>query len=96
MKMQLVYPSWPQAPGPDRISPPPHGPVVFAAEVPPEVELQFIDENVQDWEPDPTVDLAAVSVMLTSQLPRALAIAAEYRRLGIPGDIRRNRYHAPQ
>jgi radical SAM superfamily enzyme YgiQ (UPF0313 family) len=84
MKMQLVYPSWPKLQGQTEFHLPPHGPVVFAAEVPPEVELQFIDENVQDWEPDPTVDLAAVSVMLTSQLPRALAIAAEYRRLGIP------------
>jgi radical SAM superfamily enzyme YgiQ (UPF0313 family) len=82
--MQLVYPSWPKLQGQTEFHLPPHGPVVFAAEVPPEVELQFIDENVQDWEPDPTVDLAAVSVMLTSQLPRALAIAAEYRRLGIP------------
>lgn len=84
MKMQLVYPSWPKLQGQTEFHLPPHGPVVFAAEVPAEVELSFIDENVQPWEVDPTIDLAAFSVMLTSQLPRAFELAKEYRGLGIP------------
>lgn len=84
MKIQLVYPSWPKLTGQTEFHLPPHGPVVFAAEVPSEVEMSFIDENVQEWIPDPTADLAAVSIMLTSQLPRALAMADEYRKLGVP------------
>src|SRR5204862_263085 len=63
---------------------PPHGPVVFAAEVPPEIDLVFIDENVQEITFDSNTDMIALSVMLTSQLPRAFEIARQYREMGVP------------
>ncbi len=84
MKMTLIYPTWPKLEGQTEFHLPPHGPVVFAAEVPPEVDLTFIDENVQEIIVDDGSDLAAISVMLTSQLPRAFEIAREYRRKGVP------------
>ncbi len=40
---------------------PPHGPVVFAAEIPDEIGIDFIDENVQEMEFDPSADLAAIA-----------------------------------
>ncbi|MGA9753102.1 MAG: radical SAM protein, partial [Acidobacteriota bacterium] len=46
MKMQLIYPSWPKLERQTEFHLPPHGPVVFAAEVPEEVELSFTDENL--------------------------------------------------
>lgn len=83
MKIQLVYPSWPKLEKQTVFHLPPHGPVVFAAALPEYVEVDFIDENVQDFKPDTDIDLAAISVMLTCQLPRAFEIAAKYRELGI-------------
>ncbi len=84
MKMMLIYPSWPKLEGQTEFHLPPHGPVVFAAEVPRDIELVFIDENVQELTIRPDTDLVALSVMLTCQLPRAYAIARRYRELGIP------------
>ncbi len=84
MKMTLVYPLWPKLEGQTEFHLPPHGPVVFAAEVPPEVDLAFIDENVQNISFDDCPDMAALSVMLTSQLPRAFEIARIYREMGVP------------
>lgn len=83
MKMTLIYPSWPKLDRQTEFHLPPHGPVVFAATVPPEVDLTFFDENLQTLDFAPC-DLAAISVMLTAQLPRAFAIARRYRDLGIP------------
>lgn len=84
MRMTLIYPSWPKLEGQREYHLPPHGPVVFAAEIPPEVELTFIDENVQEIPFDLPADLIALSVMLTSQLPRAFEIARYFRDQGIP------------
>jgi radical SAM superfamily enzyme YgiQ (UPF0313 family) len=84
MKMTLIYPTWPKLEGQTEFHLPPHGPVVFAAEVPPEVDLTFIDENVQSISFDDGPDMAAISVMLTSQLPRAFEIARIYRKMGVP------------
>jgi radical SAM superfamily enzyme YgiQ (UPF0313 family) len=84
MKMTLIYPSWPKLEGQREYHLPPHGPVVFAAEVPPEVDLTFVDENVQEISFDLPADIIALSVMLTSQLPRAFEIARRFRELGIP------------
>lgn len=84
MKITLIYPSWPKLEGQREYHLPPHGPVVFAAEVPPEVDLTFIDENVQELSFDLKADIIALSVMLTSQLPRAFEIAGRFRELGIP------------
>jgi radical SAM superfamily enzyme YgiQ (UPF0313 family) len=84
MKMTLIYPAWPKLEGQREFHLPPHGPVVFAAQVPPEVDLTFIDENVQELVFDGSPDLVALSVMLTSQLPRAFEISRAYRQMGIP------------
>jgi radical SAM superfamily enzyme YgiQ (UPF0313 family) len=84
MKMTLIYPAWPKLEGQREYNLPPHGPAVFAAEVPPEVDITFIDENVQEITFDGNPDLVAISVMLTSQLPRAYEISRTYRQMGIP------------
>ena len=84
MKMTLIYPKWPKLDRQTEFHLPPHGPVVFAAEVPPEIDLSFVDENVQFLDTTAATDLVAISTMLTSQLPRAFEIAAQYRELGIP------------
>lgn len=84
MRLKLIYPKWPKLERQTEFHLPPHGPVVFAATVPAEVELSFVDENLQAIDFDERIDLVALSVMLTCQLPRALEIAAEYRGRGIP------------
>lgn len=84
MKMQLVYPSWPKLEKQTEFHLPPHGPVVFAAALPEDVELTFIDENVEKFTIDENADIAGLSVMLTCQLPRAFEIAAEYKKRNIP------------
>ncbi len=84
MKMTLIYPSWPKLDRQTEFYLPPHGPVCFAATIPAEVELTFVDENLQTYDSDAPCDLLALSVMLSCQLPRAFAIAKEYRAKGIP------------
>ncbi len=84
MKMQLVYPCWPKLQRQTEFHLPPHGPVVFAAQVPDRVTVQFIDENVEPMIFDEKADLVALSVMLTCQLPRAFEIADRYRQMGTP------------
>jgi radical SAM superfamily enzyme YgiQ (UPF0313 family) len=84
MKMTLIYPKWPKLEGQTEFHLPPHGPVVFAASVPPDVEMSFFDENVEGIDFTANTDLAAISTMLSSQLPRAFEIAAKYREMGIP------------
>ena len=84
MKMTLVYPSWPKLDRQTEFHLPPHGPVVFAATVPPGVSLTFIDENLQQIDFDAPAICVAISVMLTCQLPRAFEIARRYRERGVP------------
>jgi radical SAM superfamily enzyme YgiQ (UPF0313 family) len=84
MKIHLVYPIWPRLEKQTEFHLPPHGPVVLAAALPEYVEVDFIDENVQQLEYDTSIDMVAISVMLTCQLPRAFDIADQYRKLGIP------------
>ena len=69
-------------PGQTTFNLPPHGPVVFAAALPPDVEVSFIDENVQNLDFDTPCDLVAISMMLSTQVKRGWAIADEYRRRG--------------
>ena len=45
MKFRLIYPRWPKLRRQTEFHLPPHGPVVFAATVPDDVEIEFIDEN---------------------------------------------------
>ncbi len=84
MKIKLIYPSWSKLERQTEFHLPPHGPVVFAAEVPAEVELTFVDENFETIVFEEDTDLVALSVMLTCQLPRAMEIARGYRELGVP------------
>ncbi len=84
MRMDLIYPAWTKLSRQTEFHLPPHGPVVFAAEVPEEVTLNFYDENVEPLSFDAGADLVGISVMLTCQLPRAFAIADRYREMGIP------------
>ncbi|MBN1627075.1 MAG: radical SAM protein [Deltaproteobacteria bacterium] len=84
MQMKLIYPKWPKLERQTEFHLPPHGPVVFAAEVPEDVGLTFIDEAFQEIDYDDEIDLAAISVMLTCQLPRAIEIAKRYHEKNVP------------
>jgi len=57
MKMLLIYPRWPKLKQQTEFHLPPHGPVVFAATIPNEVELKFIDDNLEEVDFDEEVDL---------------------------------------
>lgn len=84
MKLKLIYPKWKKLPGQTTFNLPPHGPVVFAATLPEEVEVSFTDENVEDLDMDEQCDVVAISMMLTTQVKRGWAIADAYRAKGIP------------
>lgn len=82
MKMELIYPSWPKLDRQTEFHLPPHGPVVFAAAMPAEVEINFTDENLQQIDFAVDCDLVCISTMLTCQLPRAFEVAKEFRARG--------------
>ena len=84
MRMKLIFPNWSKLELQTEFHLPPHGPVVFAAEVPEDVSLEFIDANLQAIDFDEPVDLVALSVLLTCQIPRAFEIADRYRAMNIP------------
>ncbi|GAB4554834.1 MAG: radical SAM protein [Geothermobacteraceae bacterium] len=84
MKLKLIYPRWPKLQYQTEFHLPPHGPVVFAATLPENVEVTFVDENVETLKTDDRPDLVALSTMLTCQLLRAFEIAREYRERNIP------------
>jgi radical SAM superfamily enzyme YgiQ (UPF0313 family) len=84
MKFCLVYPRWPKLAYQTEFHLPPHGPVVFAAALPPEVEVTFVDENLEDIDFDAPADMVGISMMLTAQVHRGWQIADEYRRRGVP------------
>ncbi len=83
MKFKLIYPRWPKLKGQNEFHLPPHGPVVFAAALPEEVEVEFIDENLQPIDFDVPVDLVGISIMLTAQLKRGWRIADRFRQQGV-------------
>jgi radical SAM superfamily enzyme YgiQ (UPF0313 family) len=83
MKFLLIYPKWPKLDRQTEFHLPPHGPVVFAATLPPEVEVVFVDENVQALDLDQSADLVGISVMLTVQIKRAWQIADTFRSRGV-------------
>ena len=68
MKLKIIYPTWPKLDRQTEFHLPPHGPVVFAAAIPEEVDIIFEDDNVDEIKYDEHVDLVAVSTMLTCQL----------------------------
>lgn len=83
MKLLLIYPKWPKLRNQPEFHLPPHGPVCFAATVPPEVDLTFVDEHVQEINFDADVDVVAISCMLTCQMPRGWEVADRFRARGI-------------
>jgi radical SAM superfamily enzyme YgiQ (UPF0313 family) len=84
MKLKLIYPKWRKLEMQTPFYLPPHGPIVFAATVPDEVEIEFTDENVDELVLGDSPDLVGLSIMLTAQMPSALKIAKHYRDRGIP------------
>jgi radical SAM superfamily enzyme YgiQ (UPF0313 family) len=54
-----------------------------AAETPPEVDVQLVDEQVEDVPWDAPVDLVGITCM-TAAAPRAYEIAARFRQRGVP------------
>ena len=55
MNLKLIYPRWPKLLRQTEFHLPPHGPVVLAAALPPDVAVTFVDENVEP------LDLVTVS-----------------------------------
>jgi radical SAM superfamily enzyme YgiQ (UPF0313 family) len=78
----LIYPSWPKLEHQTTFNLPPHGPVVMAAAIPSWVKVTFVDENVQQTPFTGEWDFIGISVMLTSQLPRAFEISRRFMELG--------------
>ena len=83
MRFILVYPRWLKLDRQTEFHLPPHGPVVFAATLPKDVEVVFFDENVQPIDFDEPADFVGISVMLTIQIKRAWEIADIYRNKGV-------------
>jgi len=83
MKFRLIYPKWPKLSRQTEFHLPPHGPVVFAAAVPDDVEVEFIDENLETIGFDDPVDFVGISMMLTLQVKRGWQIADTYRARGV-------------
>lgn len=83
MKFKLIYPRWPKLFRQTEFHLPPHGPVVFAAAVPGDVEIAFVDENLEEIDFDDPVDLVGISMMLTAQVKRGWQIADTFRRAGV-------------
>ncbi len=84
MKFRLIYPKWPKLERQTEFHLPPHGPVVFAASLPDDIEVDFVDENLEPINFDDPVDCVGISVMLTLQIKRGWEIADTYRQKGVP------------
>ncbi len=82
MKIKLIYPSWPKLKEQNEFNLPPHGPVCFASTIPDDIKIEFIDENVEKNKMDLDCDFVCLSIMLTSQLPRAIELCSYYRKNG--------------
>lgn len=82
MKFKLIYPKWKKLPGQTTFNLPPHGPVVFAASLPKNIEVSFTDENVEDINFDEDCDFVGVSMMLSTQVKRGWEIAKEFQKRG--------------
>jgi len=82
MKLLLIYPKWAKLPGQTTFNLPPHGPVVFAADLPEYAQVNFVDENVEAIDFEEDCDLVAISMMLSTQVKRGWEIADKFRELG--------------
>lgn len=83
MKFKLIYPKWAKLSRQTEFHLPPHGPVVFAATIPGNIDIDFIDENLETIDFDDDVDFVGISMMLTVQVKRGWEIADNYRKRGI-------------
>ncbi|PKN65840.1 MAG: radical SAM protein [Deltaproteobacteria bacterium HGW-Deltaproteobacteria-15] len=83
MKFKLIYPRWPKLNRQTEFHLPPHGPVVFAASLPEDVDVEFVDENLEEIDFEAPVDFVGISMMLTLQVKRGWEIAEIYRQKGI-------------
>lgn len=83
MKFRLIYPKWAKLKRQTEFHLPPHGPVVFSASLPEDVEVEFIDENLETIYFNDPVDFVGISMMLTVQVKRGWEIADKYRKKGI-------------
>lgn len=83
MKFKLIYPRWRKLKHQTEFHLPPHGPAVFAATLPKDVEIDFVDENIEEINFDDEPDFVGISVMLTVQIKRAWEISAIYRQKGV-------------
>jgi radical SAM superfamily enzyme YgiQ (UPF0313 family) len=83
MRFKLIYPAWKKLKHQREFHLPPHGPVVFAATLPPEVEIDFVDENLEPIDFNEQADLVGISMMLTSQVKRGWELADEFRKRGM-------------
>ena len=84
MKFTLIYPRWPKLRHQTEFHLPPHGPVVFAATLPSDVDVRFIDENLESIDFNASTDVVGISMMLTAQVKRGWEIADRYRAKGVP------------
>ena len=84
MRLKLIYPKWAKLMRQTEFHLPPHGPVVFAASLPEDVEVDFTDENLQTIDFDDKPDVVGISMMLTIQVKRGWEIADTYRKMGVP------------
>ncbi|MGL1933215.1 MAG: radical SAM protein [Desulfotalea sp.] len=82
MKIRLIYPYWKKISRQTEFHLPPYGPVSFAATLPEDVDVEFIDDNLDNWDYETDADLICLSIMLTCQLPKGMEIAAQYRKMG--------------
>ena len=82
MNFRIIYPKWNKLPGQTTFNLPPHGPVVFAATLPIDVQVSFTDENVETINFDEQCDFVGISMMLSTQVKRGWAIADEFRKRG--------------
>jgi len=83
MKFKLIYPRWAKLNKQTEFHLPPHGPVVFAASLPDDVEIDFLDENLEDIDFNDPADFVGISMMLTIQIKRGWEIADIYRKKGV-------------
>ncbi|MDD5206169.1 MAG: radical SAM protein [Desulfobacterales bacterium] len=83
MKFELIYPRWLKLNRQTEFHLPPHGPVVFAASLPEDVDVEFVDENLEEIDFEAPVDFVGISMMLTLQVKRGWEIAEIYRQKGI-------------
>jgi radical SAM superfamily enzyme YgiQ (UPF0313 family) len=83
MKFKLIYPKWAKLSRQTEFHLPPHGPVVFAAALPDDVDIDFVDENLERINFDEHVDMVGISMMLTVQVKRGWEIADKYRAKGV-------------